>query len=96
MGWLLPSRLGVESAEVTVAVRLERTHAQLLGQGERLAVMSGSLVEVRGGTMRGNLAEEAQGICLDTPFLVLAGRRQCMLGEGVRSLQATSQQLCLA
>jgi hypothetical protein len=58
--------------------------------------MSGSLVDVRGSTMRGNLAEEPQGIGLGTPFLVLAGMRPRMLGEGVRFLQATSQQLYLA
>jgi hypothetical protein len=45
--------------------------------------------------MRGNLAEEAQGIHLVTAFLVLAGKRQCTLGKRVRFLQATSQHLRL-
>ena len=35
-----------QAAKVTVAVGLERTHAQLLGQCEGLAVMSGSLVDL--------------------------------------------------
>ena len=40
-------------------------------------------------------AEEAQGIRLVAPLLALAGVRQRVLGEGVRLLQAASQQLRL-
>jgi hypothetical protein len=58
--------------------------------------MGGSLVHVRGSAMRGNLAEEAQGIRLVATFLVRTGVGQRLLGEGVCLLQATSQQLCLA
>ena len=45
--------------------------------------------------MRRNLAEEAQGIRLVATFLVRTGKRQRSLGEGVRLLQAASQQLRL-
>ena len=38
--------------------------------------------------MRGDLAEEAEGIRLVAAFLVLTGERQRMLGEGVCLLQA--------
>ena len=59
---LLLSRLGVESAKAAVAVRLKRTHAQLLGQGESLVVVDSGHVGVWGSAMRGNLAKEMQGI----------------------------------
>ena len=45
--------------------------------------------------MRGDLAEEAEGIRLIAAFLVLTGERQRTLGEGVRLLQAASQHLRL-
>ena len=45
--------------------------------------------------MRGDLAEEAQGIRLVATFLVLTGERQRTLGEGVRLLQAAGQQMRL-
>ena len=44
---------------------------------------------------RRNVAEEAQGIRLVAPFLVLTGERQRTLGEGVRLLQAAGQQMRL-
>src|SRR5262245_55307862 len=94
-GLLLPSRLGVESAEVRIAVRRERAHAQFLSQGEGLAVMSGSLVDVRGIAMGSDLAEEAQGIRLIAVFLVGTDGLQRPLGEDVRFLQAARQHLRL-
>ena len=45
--------------------------------------------------MRGNLAEEVQGIRLVATFLVFMGERQRPLGEGVRLLQAAGQYLRL-
>ena len=50
---------GIQSAEAPVAVGLERTHAECLGRGEGLAVVSGGLVDARGNAMRGDVAEEA-------------------------------------
>ena len=48
---------GVQRAEAEVTVRLERTHAQLLGQGEGLAVV-GFGGSTSGGVARVELAEE--------------------------------------
>ena len=75
---------------------LERAHAQFLGQGEGLAVVGFGLLDLWGLAMRGNLAEEAQGIRLVALFLVLTGERQRPLGEGMRLLQAAGQQMRLA
>jgi hypothetical protein len=72
----------------------ERAHAEFLGEGEGLSVMGGGLIDVRGSTPCRNLAEEAQGIRLVAAFLVLAGMRQCTLGQSVRLIQAASQRLC--
>ena len=78
-----------------MAVGLERTHAEFLGQGEGLAVVGFGLLNLRGLALRRNVAEEAQGIRLVAPFLVRTGKRQRPLGEGVRLLQTASQQLRL-
>ena len=78
-----------------MAVGLERAHAEFVGQGEGLLVVGFGLLDLRGIAPRRNLAEEAQGIRLVAPFLVLTGMRQRPLGEGVRLLQAASQQMRL-
>jgi hypothetical protein len=52
-------------------------------------------LHLRGISMCGDLAEEAQGIRLVAPFLVLAGMRQRPLGEGLRLLQVAGQHLRL-
>ena len=86
---------GIQRAQATVAVGLERAHAELLGQGEGLAVVIFGLIAVRRLTPRRHVAEEAQGIRLVAAFLVRTGERQGALGEGVRLLQAPSQELRL-
>ena len=91
----LAGRSWIQRAKATVAVGLERAHAQLLGQGEGLAVVGFGLLALRRLAPRRNVAEEAQGIRLVATFLVLTGKRQRPLGEGVRLLQAAGQQLCL-
>jgi hypothetical protein len=48
------------------------------------------LIALRGITPRRNVAEEAQSMRLVTPFLVLTGKRQRMLGKGARLRLATS------
>ena len=73
----------------------QRAHAELLGQGEGLSVVGFSFFDMRRIALRRNVAEEAQGIRLVAAFLVLTGMRQRALGEGVRLLQAASQQLRL-
>jgi hypothetical protein len=50
---------------------------------------------IRGLALRGDPAEEAQGISLVAPFLALTGMRQCTLGQDVRLLQATGPYLRL-
>ena len=74
---------------------LERAHAELLGQGQGLAVVGFGWLDLRRLAPRRNVAEEAQGIRLVAAFLVLTGERQRTLGEGVRLLQAAGQQLRL-
>ena len=59
-------------------------------------VVGFGLVALRRLAPRRNVAEEAQGIGLIAPFLVLTGERQRTLGEGVRLLQAAGQQLRLS
>ena len=60
---LLPlACLGVQRAEAEVAVRLERTHAEFLGQGEGLAVVGFSGFDLWRLPARVDLAEEPQGV----------------------------------
>ena len=59
-----------------MAVGLERAHAEFLGQGEGLLVVGFGRLDLRGLALRRNVAEEAQGIRLVAPFLVLTGERQ--------------------
>jgi hypothetical protein len=42
-------------------VRLQGTHAQLVSQGEGLAVLRFGFLHIRGIVLRGDLAEELQG-----------------------------------
>ncbi len=74
-----------------MAVGHERPHAECRGQDKGLAVMGGGRIDVQGSAMRGNVAEEAQGIRLIAAFLVRTGERQRTLGKGLRLLQAASQ-----
>jgi hypothetical protein len=86
---LLPlAELRIQGPKAMVAVGLEGAHAKGFGEGEGLAVVGGGLVDVWGNAMRGDLAEEVQGIGLVAPFLVLASKRERARGEGVRLLQA--------
>jgi hypothetical protein len=94
-GLLSPASLGVQGAEATVTVRPERAHPQFVGQSEGLSVVIFGRLGLQGIAMRGDLAEEAQGIRLVATFLVRTGERQRTLGKGVRLLQVASQQMCL-
>ena len=94
---LLPlSRLGVQGAQAQVAVGQERAHPQFLGQGKGLAVAGFGLFDLRGITMCGNVAEEAQGIRLTTSFLVGTEILKGTGGERARLLQAAGVQMRLA
>ena len=56
-----------------MAVGRERAHAEFVGQGEGLLVVGFSQRALRRLAPRRNIAEEAQGIRLVAPFLVLTG-----------------------
>src|SRR5262249_35836353 len=58
---LLPlAGLGIQRAEAPVAVGLERTHAQILGQGEGLLVVRFGWLDLRGIAPRRNIAEQGE------------------------------------
>ena len=61
--------LDVQNAEAEVAVRLERTHAEFLGQGKGLAVVGCSGFDLWGIAMRMERTEEPQGVGFVAPFL---------------------------
>ena len=90
-GLLWPSQLEVQGTEAQVAVRLERAHAQLLGQGEGLAVVAGGGLALGGLLARRALAQEPQGPGLVAALLVLAGEVESLCGALVCVSQATSQ-----
>ena len=77
--------------QATVAVRLERAHAQFLGEGEGLAVVRGGLVDIRRLALCGDLAKEPQGVCLVPPSFVATGERQGLPGAGVCVIKTTGK-----
>ena len=51
-------------------MRLERTHAEFVGEGESLLVVGFGLVDVWGIMMHSNVAEEAERVCfVGSPFV---------------------------
>jgi hypothetical protein len=73
---LLPlSRPAIQDAEAEVAMGLEWAHAELVGQGEGLAVVARGQLCPRGLAMCRNVAEQAQGIRLVPAFLSSGNRR---------------------
>jgi hypothetical protein len=94
-GLIQPAELGIEDTKAIMTMGQERAHAKFIGQGEYLLVTSFSLLALQRIAPHGNLAEEAQGIGLMAPFLVLAGECQRPLAEGMSFLQAVSQHLHL-
>ena len=94
---LLPlSCLDIQDAEATVAVGQEWAHAELVGQGEGLAVVGFGLLGLRGITMRGNVAEEPKGIRLVSTLLVMLGEVEGTQSTIERILRAAGQQIRLA
>ena len=75
---------------------LERAHAQLLGQGEGLAVVAGGGLDLWGRLARRALAQEPQGPGLVAALLILAGEIDSLHGAFVRVFQAARQQIRLA
>jgi hypothetical protein len=54
-------------------MRLERLHAECIGQGEGIVVVSDCQLDLRRIGPHRNVAEEAQSICLMPAFLVCTG-----------------------
>ena len=90
--------LAIQGAEAEVAVGQERAHAEFLGQGEGLAGSGLRPASTSGGSrMRGNLAEEAQGIGLGGRVPGVHGQASSACSARVlRLLQAAGQQIRLA
>ena len=62
---LLPlAGFDVEGAETQVTMGLQRAHAEFVGQGKGLLVMSCRLLDVQGIATPGDLAEETEGVRL--------------------------------
>ena len=74
-----------------MAVGLEWAHAEFVGQGEGLAVMGGGLADVRGRAMRGDLAEEAQGLRLVPAPGVGVGEVEEASGKRARLVDAADE-----
>ena len=91
-GLLCSSHLAIQHAEPTVAVGCKGTHAQCLGQGERLLVVRFSLLSLRRLSLRCNLAKEPQGVGFVTPFLMGPGELQGPLRLGARLVQPASRR----
>jgi hypothetical protein len=80
-GRLSLADLGIQCAEAPVAVRHERAHAEFLSQGQGLAVIDDSLVDVRGLAMRSDLTEQPEGIRLVSTLLVIPGEVEGTLSK---------------
>src|SRR5262245_7756427 len=86
---LLPlAEPGIERAQATVAVGLERAHAQLLGEGEGLAIVAGGGLALGGHLARRTLTQEPQGPGLGAAELVLAGEIARLRSALARLFQA--------
>jgi hypothetical protein len=70
----------VQGAETQVAVRLQRTHAEFLGQCQGLLVAGCSLCEIRGIGVGIDDTKLVQRQCLIPMFLVLPGQRESLTG----------------
>jgi len=77
-------------------VCLERAHAQRLSQGEGLAVVACSGLDLWGRLPRHALAQEPQGPGLVAALLILAGELDRLRGALARLFQPASQQIRLA
>src|SRR5262244_1246102 len=74
---LLPlAELRIQSAQAPVAVGLERTHTECLGQGESLLIVGYGQGGLWGGLLRSNFPKEPQGVGSVAPFLMGLGELQ--------------------
>jgi hypothetical protein len=83
---------GVEGAEPQVAMRLQRAHAQVLGQGESLAVVASSLVDVQGLALHSNFAEEAMRMCLVAAPYLGTGELEKAASKRARFVHAADEE----
>jgi hypothetical protein len=88
--------LDVESAQATVAVRLEWAHAEFVGQSEGLAVVGCGRLDLRGLALCRDLAMEPQGPHLVAAFLAGEGEGKGTHGAFAGLIPAASQEIHLA
>src|SRR5207247_4160636 len=86
LGLLSFSSSPVQFAQANVAVCHKRTHAELFGEGESLAIVVFRLPDIKGIFMRHDLAEEPKSVRLVSSLFVLTGETQGALcgGTGIR------------
>ena len=87
--------LGIQHAQAKVAVGHEWAHAEFLGQGQRRPVVKGGRLDLRGGLMGGDLAEEPQGPRLVSPLLMGTGEGEGTPSELDRLLHTAGHQIGL-
>jgi hypothetical protein len=85
----------VELAETKVAVGGERAHAELVGPGEGLAVMSLRRLQIGRVGVGGDLAEEAQDPGLVATLLLLVREVEGAPGDRERVVPAAGQEMRL-
>ena len=93
---VLLAERAVQYPQAAVAVRLQRAHAQRLGQGQGLTVGGCGQLGLRGLAVRVDLAEEPQRSDLVAAELVLAGEVEGLLSTLARLFQAARKQIGLA
>jgi hypothetical protein len=79
-----------------MAMRLERAHAEFVGQSHGLAVIVFGRLDLRRMALGGDRAEESEGIGLVALLLVGTGEREGAPGKGVCFLQAACEQVRFA
>src|SRR5690348_12036332 len=82
----------IQRTQAAVAVGLEWAHAQLVGEGEGLAVVGFGLIAHPRLTLCCNLTEEAQGIGFVAPLLTRTDKIENVPGEVVGFFPATSPE----
>src|SRR5439155_3503756 len=86
LGLLSFSSSPVQFAQANVAVCHKRTHAELFGEGESLAIVVFRLPDIKGIFARCDLAKEPKSVRLVSSLFVLTGETQGALcgGTGIR------------
>jgi hypothetical protein len=90
------ARAPVELAEAEAAVSDERTHAELIGQGQRVTVARLSVLHFPRFAPRGDLAQQPERLGLVAALPVLSRDLEGTLGPLQRPLDLVSKQVSLA